>query len=238
MNYLYLYIFLFLPISLFSQDLNKVPNHYKYDSKTIKYLFLDIDGTALTEEEYYKKWRDTSLHVTGWHYIKKDSGYIHRLHNKEFNYFQLEYRSFLNLIEKMTQKKLNDSALILIEYVFKDDLCSNSSTNYYHKTAIEEKKYMSNQYKKFFKKQNKNLYYFVFFEEGIVLQNSKKEDEYYFTDQNNELKNTFFKNETLCGALMITNTDAKAFVRNGEFRPDQMIYYLNPKVWKTIFYED
>jgi hypothetical protein len=80
--------------------------------------------------------------------------------------------------------------------------------------------------------------YFVFFEEGIVLQNSKKEDEYYFIDQNNELKNTFFKNETLCGALMITNTDAKAFVRNGEFRPDQMIYYLNPKVWKSIFYEE
>ncbi|WP_396150627.1 hypothetical protein [Flavobacterium sp.] len=229
-------IFFFLSLNLFSQNIDKTPNRDKYDLKNIKKHYFDIDGVEISEEIYNKKFRERG--VSAWEYIKKDSGYIHRLHEKRYDFFQLDYKKFLNKIEILTKKKLSDSSIILIEYIYRDDLCSSNSTNYYDRAEINKKKVFTNKYREKLNQNFKNILYFVIFEEGINLKNSNTKNEYYYTDKNNELKLSFFKNNSLCGSFMIVNTDSKAFILNGEFNAESMMLFLEPNNWKSIFYED
>lgn len=230
------HLFALFSFVVLSQNTNH--NISFYSSEAIINYYLDVDGTLLDKDKYYEKYRDKTIWLNSWHYTQKDSGYVAKLHDKKFEYYELNQKEFIKNIEELTNKRFTDSTLFLIQYVFKDDYCSSISTNNYNKAAINFKKKFTNKNKELIKKENKDIEYFVFFEEGIKLKKSSSSNEYYFSDKNNVLKNSFFKNKTLCGSFIITNSDQKALVRNGEFIPIEMLGFLKPEIWSKIFYDE
>jgi len=208
---------------------------YSQSIEKTKY-WIDENGKSLPEELFLEKWRSSDAEFARWDYIATDSGRVAKTAHKELNLHTINYPLFLKYINSVTNKKISDNTILLIEYKFKDDLCTSNNSNKWGESRIKNRKIYTDKWKKIVETKNPNLLYLVFFEKEIVLQNSNNDTEYFFSDKEDFLRKKIFLDPTLCGSFLLSKPDGKTVVRNGENTAEKMAVYLDPKIWDSLLF--
>lgn len=200
--------------------------------------YLDEDGTPMKEADFHAKWRNAENGVARWDTVE-DGNRVARFSGPRYQTYMLSHPAFRTNMEKLTGKAFDINTIFLIEYRYKDDQCSSRYSNTWDPSTIKERKEFLNPQKKQLEEEYANLRFFHFFEEGIELSNEpESEQEYFFRDQENFLRNTIFKNPSLCGSFAIVKPSGEVLVYNGESRPDQMAKHLEETSWELFFEEN
>lgn len=211
-------LLLFLTLSVYSQEK----------------IFIDEKGDTISKDIYRKKWSNKDLLLSVWSH-KDENGKIYYTLKKDL-YLKglINYDSIIKKLEKVTNKKFKNSNTLLIEYYFKDDLCTQNRNNKWSKSEISSRKSYTTPIKKELEK--KEIAMIVLFDNDIILKNKpKRKNEYYYKDINNYFKNKFFKNPTTCGSFALIKPNGQYIIRNGEYRADFMAQHLKTENWKIFF---
>jgi hypothetical protein len=217
-------LFILLNYLSYSQSINKT----KY--------WIDENGKSLPEEFFLEKWRASDAEFARWDYIAKDSGMVAKTAHRKLNLYTVNHPIFLKYINTVTNKKLSENTILLIEFKYKDDFCGGNSSNKWKKTRIKERKVYTDRWKKIVESKNPNLVYLVFYEKEIVLQNSNSDTEYFFSDTEDFLRKNIFLDPTLCGSFLLAKPDGKTIVLNGENTAERMAVNLDPKIWDSLLF--
>lgn len=129
---------------------------------------------------------------------------------------------------------MNSNTILLIEFEYKDDFCSDNLSNKWEKSRIRNRKIYTDKWKKSIEKKNPNLVYFVFYEKEILLYNSNSDTEYFFSDIGGFLRKNMFLDPTLCGSFLLSKPDGNTLVINGENTAERMAENLDPKIWDSL----
>ena len=214
------------------QSIVLISTVFGYSQLTPKY-FINEKGMVINQKEFYSTLHQNET-STLWIYNKKDSSKVAKLSNNRYFTMKTNYKDFLNTINKITNKNYLDSTTFIIEYKFKDDYCEgNINNNWKNDSSNLRKKFTSNL--KSAIEKNKNIIYLYFFENGIKVQEDTTNSNFYYQDNNGFFRKNFFLNPTLCGSFIICKPNGEILVRNGEYRADKMLEYLEPKIWNSLF---
>lgn len=197
--------------------------------------WIDENGKSISEEIFLKKWRATDFEFARWDYIAKDSGMVAKTAHKNLNLYIINHSSFLNYINKISNKKLPENTTLLIEFHYLNDFCRGTS-NKWTKYRIKERKTHTDRWKKIVESRNPNLVYLVFYEKEILLQNSISDTEYFFGDKEGFLRKNIFLDPSFCGSYLLSKPDGKTIVRNGENTAERMAVNLDPKIWDSLLF--
>jgi len=168
--------------------------------------------------------------------ITADSGRVYQFNAPKYAAYKVNYVNFREKLEDITGRKLSDSTIFIINYNYKDDVCSDSYSNVLTDEMIASKKNYFDIHKTFIEKTYKNTMFICLFETGITL--SKKghtEEEYFFTDLNHFFRKNIFLNTIVCGSDAIIRPEGLVLVHNGESRPDWIANHLNSDIWNSLF---
>ena len=95
-----------------------------------------------------------------------------------------DYKNIKSKLEEISHIKIPDSVILLIEYNYKDDLCSSRRDNNWNYSEVSERKKFTNPMRK--KLSKKNIFLISLFESGMTIKNKpKNKREYFFIDKNN-----------------------------------------------------
>lgn len=198
-------------------------------------IYLDETGKSISEEEFQWKWRNKENDLVRWD-VQTDSGRVAQLNRSLYEQYVVSYEPFLRNIEKLTGRELDENTILLINYRYVDDLCSSSRDNSWRKPTIRERKRFLDPVKAQIEEQNPDMVFLYFFEEGISLSNNPtSEKEYFYMDSDNFLRNSLFRNPTLCGSYALIKPNGQVLIRNGENRPDRIAEFLKPEKWELFF---
>lgn len=197
-------------------------------------IYLDTTGQEINWEKYRAKWGADSLNST-WSYFKNDTQYF-QLSKNLYLKGLFDYNQIRNKLEVITPHKIPLNWSIVIEYRYKDDLCTNNRDNIWDSTEITDRKMFLNDIQELLNENE--IYFIVLFEEGIKLKNRKSfKSEYFFNDPDNFFKNKLQLTPTLCGTFIAINPKGETLIRNGEYRADQMADHLLPVNWSQFFHD-
>ncbi|HLT53482.1 MAG TPA: hypothetical protein VKZ97_06315 [Flavobacteriaceae bacterium] len=202
-------------------------------SQQQSYVYIDQDGLEINKEEFTNKLTNKDSMFTNWHSIGKN-GYCYASLKKNLYLTGIYDYNEIKLHLKNSGITIEKDAILLLQYKFKDDLCTNYwDNNWKHKEIIELKKHTTSIQKKL---KKDNIYYIIFFEDGIELHNSpKNKNEYYFSDSKNYFRKLLFTSPTLCGSFALIKPNGETLIRNGEYRADFMAQHLKPVNWEIFF---
>lgn len=199
-----------------------------------KSIYIDEKGDTINKSTYLEKWRNKDFLLSAWQH--KDKKGKHYLTLKKDLYLKgtYDYINVKSKIKELTNIKIPDSTTLLIEYFYKDDLCSSSRDNNWTRSEISERKKFTDPMRiSLIKKQ---IFLISLFEPGIKLKNKpENKNEYFFTDKNNFFRKNFFINPTLCGSFVLMKNNGECIIRNGEYRADSMADHLKPENWSLFF---
>lgn len=198
--------------------------------KTKKWL--DKDGNLISEETFEQEWRNG--YNSRWDHISNSGQRVAQLTTK-YGITHLDYAAFNKLIGTKTKIPIPENAVFLIEFSFKGDFCyEGKARNKWTKKQLKKKiRFMKNPLKKL-KESFPNLVYSHFFEKGLLKE--KLEEPPYFIDNENILKEVFFKNPAFCGSYALIKPNGNALIINGESRADYIAAtYLDPDNWNLFF---
>ncbi|UJH92740.1 hypothetical protein LZ575_09975 [Antarcticibacterium sp. 1MA-6-2] len=228
--------FFFLTISILivscssQQDLGTRVLHQKPK------IYLDEYGNKLKENEFQERWRNKENNLTRWDYGTSDSGRVAKLVGPIYSRHFATYSDLKEKLQILTGRNFPDDATFLLDYTYKDDLCSESFPNNWNKAQIKRRKSFTSEWKTSIEKEYDNVIVFHFFEEGIPLKNDiASPDEYYFQDLKNFLKSNMFLTPSLCGSIALIKPGGQILVRNGEYPTEFMAQHLRPENWKLFF---
>jgi len=208
---------------------------YSQSIEKTKY-WIDENGKSVPQELFLDKWRSTDAEFARWDYVEKDSGRVAKASHSKLSSYIIDYPLFLKYINSITNKNLPDNTILLVEFYFKNDLCTSNISNKWGKSRIKNRKFYTDKWKKNIETKNPNLVYLVFFEKGIVVQNSNKNSEYYFSDITDLLRKKIFLDPTLCGSYLLSKPDGNTLVINGESTAEKIVLYLDPKIWDSLLF--
>ncbi|WP_405575994.1 hypothetical protein [Winogradskyella sp. Asnod2-B02-A] len=199
-----------------------------------KRIHIDEKGDTIGQSQFLEKWRNKDLGLSRWDSIGKDKKRYATLRSNLYTAGNIDYTTIKTEIEKITPLKFNDSSIIILQYYYKDDLCSSKSDNLWTKKEINSRKNFINPLIKDYRKHN--IIFISLFENGIKLNtNSKNEEEYFFLDVNNFAKENIFTSQTLCGSFAAIKPNGQILIRNGEYRVDLFEQHLKPENWSLFF---
>ncbi len=199
-----------------------------------KRTYIDEKGDTINKYKYFKKWRNKDLLLSAWHYKDKKGKRYLTLKNDLYLQETYAFNSIKSEIEELINIKIPDSTVLLIEYTYKDDLCSSSRDNNWTRSEISERKKFTDPMRTSLIK--KHVLLISLFEPGITLKNKPKSKyEYFYTDKNNFFRKNLFINPTLCGSFALMKTNGQCIIRNGEYRADNMAQHLKPENWNLFF---
>ncbi|WP_338357649.1 hypothetical protein [Yeosuana marina] len=168
-----------LILTILTQNLN-AQNH----------LYIDEKGSEINKTELRKKLLNDSLLLSSWSYTDKEGNRITTLKKDLYLTGVFKYYDIKRQLEKVTGREVKENTTLLIEYYFKDDLCTASRDNYWSKTEILHRKNFTTPIRNNI--QKKKIIYIALFEEGITLRNNtNNKNEYFFSDQGNFLGKKF-----------------------------------------------
>jgi hypothetical protein len=199
-------------------------------------VYLDEKGNTLSKTEFDIKWQEESHFSSTWHYKDKDNKHYIVLKNNLYLTGIFDYTLIKKKLEIITQRKIKNNSIILLEYYFKNDLCSEFRDNTWVKREIlDRKQFLSPIRKKIIKT---GITFFCLFEEGMILKNNtKNKAEYFFMDNGDFFRKNIFENQASCGSYMLIKPNGETLIRNGEYRPDAMVEHLKSKNWSIFFDE-
>ena len=193
-------------------------------------IHIDEKGDTISQISFQEKWRNKDLGLSRWDSIGKDKKRYTILKKDLYQAGFIDYNVIKTEINNITPIKITDSSTIIIEYYYKDDLCSSTSDNKWTKKEIDYRKIFLDPMRNNLTKDN--IVFICLFENGINLKNSpNKKDEYFFLDKNNFIK----ESRTLCGSHAAIKPNGQILVRNGEYRVDYFAQHLKPKNWSLFF---
>lgn len=199
-------------------------------------FYLDENNKKITRQIFQKKWRDDELNLFRWDYIKKDSGRVAKLCSNQFRFFRANYDTICKEIRSLTKKKLPENATIIIEFIHANDLCnSQENPNSWDKGRLNNRELFLNEVRNNIKNNNIKNIYLVVFDKDINTNSYINSIENFYIDINNFFKNTFFQKPALCGSYLALKPDGYLLIRNGEFRADFLLKYLDSSIWSEIF---
>ncbi len=198
-------------------------------------VYLDEEGKSISEIDFMQKWRSKENELARWDHIENGKRNL-SLSSPLYSRYSLNYLPLLRNLERISGQQFEENSILIIGYVFKDDLCSSRSSNTWNKSRIRERKSFLKPIRKSIFNEYENVVYIYLFEEGLTLKNKPNSpDEYFFQDNNNFFRNLIFKDPTLCGSYALIKPNGQALVRNGEYRPDWLVSLLHPEYWNSIF---
>ena len=198
-------------------------------------VYLDEEGKSISEIDFMQKWRSKENELARWDHIENGIRNL-SLSSPLYSRYSLNYLPLLRNLERISGQQFEENSILIIGYVFKDDLCSSRSSNTWNKNRIRERKSFLKPIRKSIFNEYENVVYIYLFEEGLTLKNKPNSpDEYFFQDNNNFFRNLIFKDPTLCGSYALIKPNGQALVRNGEYRPDWLVSLLHPEYWNSIF---
>lgn len=197
----------------------------------------DENGNALNKKDYYAKWRNKDLSYSTWLHVNEKGITHHTLKQDLFLKGVFKYEEIKTQMETLLNRKIPDSNTILIEYRYKDDLCTSRWDNTWTQVEIIDRKNFLDPLRRDI--ERKNITYIVLFEAGMTLKNNpRKKNEYFFIDNENYFRNKLFKSPTLCGSFALIKSNGQVVIRNGEHRADMMAKLLNNEIWAQFFNVD
>lgn len=197
-------------------------------------IYLDDEGNKINKTKFRKNWGDKELLLTRWDSIGIDNIRYATLKEDLYNIANCDYQNAKQQLEKIIKRQIPDNSNIIIEFYYKDDLCTTWWSNKWSKETINKRKEFTNPIK--YELSKSNFFYIALFENGIELKNNpKNENEYFFVDEKNYFKNFLFKNPTLCGSYALIKNNGDTLIRNGEYRADWMAQHLLPENWNLFF---
>ena len=203
--------------------------------KAPRNLYFDENQEPVSKGEFNQKWKDPENPYTRWDSIHDGTKYI-RLSSPDYEKYQISRSSLMENIEKLSGKNLSDATILLIEYKFKDDLCTSNSSNFWGPEEIRNRKNLIESQKDMVETKYPNLVLLTFFEEGIALSNRPESDEeYFFQDQGNFLRKNIFRHPSRCGSYALIKPNGQVLVRNGESMASYMAAHLEADNWTLFF---
>lgn len=221
MRYIILLLSLLLNINL-SQSQDKV--------------YIDENHHQISRKTFGEKWADESKPCARWDSIGKNNIRYYTLRRGIYSKGQINYTFLKSELEKIIPYKIPDSNKIIIEYYYKDDLCSSNRDNNWNYDEIKRRKRFIIPKKKKIEKNNTTV--ICLFENGIKIKNRPlKKSEYFFMDTNNYFREKVFASQTLCGSYAAIKPNGEILIRNGEYRVDYFAEHLKPENWSLFFNE-
>ncbi|WP_223032824.1 hypothetical protein [Hanstruepera marina] len=196
---------------------------------------LDVDGTKLTNAEFRKKWTNEQLNLYAWQYKGEDGNNYIELRKGLFETSVQDFDSIRSLFKKIYNVKIPKKHVILLEYRFKDDMCTTESRdNKWTKSELDYKVAFANGTRSELKSEG--VTYITLFENDIILEShSNKKGEYFFNDIDNFFRNNLFKTPSLCGSYALIKPNGETLVRNGEYNAEFMAEHLKSEIWNRFF---
>jgi hypothetical protein len=202
-----------------------------------KTIYLDENGSKISETEFQNKWHNEELFLSRWDSLGSGKKQYARLKKDLYLKGNFNYTEIKKNLEQLINRSIPDSIYILIEYYYKDDLCTPTWDNKWTTNDILDRKEFLDPIHSAL--ENNNIIFIALFEKGIILNNSANDDsEYFYSDYTNYFKEKLFKNPTLCGSEAIIKPNGQTLIRNGEFRADWMAAHLKPEIWHRFFETD
>lgn len=190
----------------------------------------------MSADNFQARWRNPKLY-TRWDYMS-DTARVATLSHPVYQRLEISYSPFRYNLEKIIEKEIPGNTIFLLEFTYRDDLCSHKSTNNWKKSVVKSRKYFLRPIKAEVEEKYPEIIYLKFFEEGISLYNDPTStEEYFFKDLNNFLRNTLFRNPSFCGSFALIKPNGQVLIRNGEYRADYMADHLKPEAWNYLFPE-
>lgn len=197
-------------------------------------IYLNEQGDTISKSQFKKRLRNKEDQATVWKSKKKNNLDVYTVSMNKYLKSRLNYTGILLHLERITGKRINPTQPICIEYTYKDDLCSSTSTNKWTRNKIITRKQFQNPIQRDLK--SKKITLICLFEEGITLKNKpEKKGEYFYQDSKNFFKKLIFKKPTLCGSFALIKPNGETLIRNGEYRADYMAAHLKSEIWDDIF---
>jgi len=202
-------------------------------SESQEQIYIDELGDTISKSYFQKKWRNNDLLLSRWDSLGKSKKRYSVLRKNLYMKGLYEFKTIKKEVEKILSNKIQDSTTIIIEYYYKDDMCSPSRNNWTRKNVNYRKNFLKPIKKSI---NSKGIMFICLFEKGIDLKNNpKSEKEYFFVDENDFFKKNIFISSTLCGSLAAIKPNGEVFIRNGESRADWFSQYLKPENWALLF---
>lgn len=178
-------------------------------------IYLDIDQTIIDKSSFHNKWLNRDNMLSRWDSIGKNKKRYATLRKSMYEIGISDYKIIKEQLLKITSKKIDSHAVILLNFKFKDDLCDKYTDNLWTRGEINKRKHwLKPRLKKF---DNENILYFWLFENGIKLKTkSNKKDEFFFLDKNNFFREKIFVSKTLCSSAALITKQGEILVMNGE----------------------
>lgn len=210
--------------------------YFNYGASQEK-IYIDEKGDTIPKSEFNSKYKESGNSLTGWTYIGEDKKRYVQLSENRYLKGKFDYQKVKSEIEKITNTKLADSSTILIEYYFKDDLCTEKrKDNIWSRDEINQRKSFTKSIKR--KLNSDGIYFICLFENGIELNNKNNKDkEYFFSDENKFFRENIFLDPTTCGSFAAIKSNGETLIRNGEYRADWFANHLKDENW-SLFFED
>ncbi|TYB79208.1 hypothetical protein [Bizionia myxarmorum] len=197
-------------------------------------IYIDENGKIISSEAYSEKLRNQDLSYSKWLHIDENGDTHYTLTQGYYSKGVFDYFEIKSEIENLINRKIPDSNTILIEYRYKDDLCTARRDNKWTKDEILDRKNFLNPLRTDIEKNK--ITFIVLFENGMTLRNRPhKKDEYFYIDSNNFFRNKIFIKPTWCGSYALIKPNGETLIRNGEYRPDWMAEHLKNVNWKLFF---
>lgn len=199
------------------------------------HVFLDVNGDTISKSYYLSKIRNRNLGLRIWSWLGAKRTQFHQLYTGRYYRGYFEYDLIKRELEKLGPIQVPDSSSIIIEYYYRDDLCSSEhKDNKWAADEIRRRKWFLKPIKNSL--NDKEIYFVALFEKGIKLRNSpKSKDEYFFLDKNNFFRNNLFTTPTTCGSHAAIKPNGQTLIENGEQRADRFSSNLKDDKWPLFF---
>jgi hypothetical protein len=200
-------------------------------------IYIDEKGDTVRKRFFEKKWRNKELGLIRWDSMVSKKKRICKLKKELYQKTKLNYDYLKEELENIINFQVKDSTIILIEFFYKNDLCTVERDSTWTKEEILKRKIFLEPIK--MDLNNRGIFFICLFEKGAVLKGQFSDrNEYFFIDKNNYFKSNLFLKKALCGSYAIIKPNGETLVRNGENRADSMAIHLEPSIWSQFFKEE
>lgn len=110
--------------------------------------YFDENRNEIDKKTFYSEWRNKNKTYTRWSYKSKDSGTVNLLKRDLHKLYTVNHDYLKKYLESITNKKYTDTTIFLIEFNYKEDLCTygppefvdKNNVSYWSEERINERK--------------------------------------------------------------------------------------------------
>ena len=171
-----------------------------YSQEKISY---DEHERLISEVEFQEKWRNKSNNLYRWDYLENNKR-ICTLKEGQIQYPEFDYYEVTRVLEKKLDVVFSKNAVIVIDFWYYNDICSNLRDDKWSSLELREwKEFSKNSIKEVEKKLKENgqeLFVFYVFEKNSIV--NKKNTDYFksfLLDSDNFFRDNYFKEKAMCG---------------------------------------